>query len=59
MADDAELSEDEVALIVALQKGGNPRVENPLCLALVARGLVRIEDDAPVLTPAGDSYGRD
>jgi hypothetical protein len=59
MADESELSEEEIALIVALQKGQKLRVEDPLCLALAARGLLRIEDDAPVLTPAGEGYGRD
>jgi hypothetical protein len=59
MADESELSEEEIALIVALQKGGKPRGENPLCLALAARGLLRIDHDAGVLTPAGESYGRD
>jgi hypothetical protein len=59
MADDSELSEEEIALLVALQQGQKPRLEDPLCLALEARGLVRIDDESAVLTPAGEGYGRD
>lgn len=52
-----EMSEDEIAMIVALHKGTDPRPEDPVCLALEARGLARRAADASwELTPAGVSY---
>jgi hypothetical protein len=59
MADASDLTEEEIALIVAIQKGTPPRADDPLCHALAARGLVRLADDRITLTPAGEAYGRE
>jgi hypothetical protein len=41
MTDFTNLSEDELALIVAMQGGFEPRAEDPLVKALEARGVAR------------------
>jgi hypothetical protein len=62
MADFSNLSEDEVALIVAMQGGFEPRAEDPLVKALEARGIARGEPDrgnAWSLTDSGFAYRPD
>jgi hypothetical protein len=62
MADLRNLSEDEVALIVAMQGGFEPRAEVPLVKALEARGIARgVADcgDAWSLTELGVAYRPD
>ena len=39
--DHEQMSEDEVAMIVALDHGSEPRLDDPICKALEARGLAR------------------
>ena len=62
MADFRNLSEDEVALIVAMQGGFEPRAEDPLVKALEARGIARGQTDhghAWSLTDLGVAYRAD
>lgn len=56
MADLRDLSEEEIAMLVALQQGRSPRAQDPLCKALDARGLLRFEAGSWTLTPAGAAY---
>ena len=51
-----KMSEDELALMVAIEKGHAPRGSDPLGIALKARGLVRSDAGAWSLTTAGASY---
>jgi hypothetical protein len=51
------LSEDEIAMMVALHHGNEPSPDDPLCNALEARGLARRSaESAWELTPAGVDY---
>lgn len=51
------LSEDEIALIVALHHGNDARPDDPLCKALEARGLAhRSKESSWELTQAGVEY---
>jgi len=62
MADYRNLSEDEVALIVAMQGGYEPRAEDPLVKALEARGVARASQtngQTWSLTDAGVEYRPD
>lgn len=59
MADFTELSEEEAALIVAMQGGFEPRAEDTLVKALEARGIARAGETggkAWSLTEAGAAY---
>jgi HAD superfamily hydrolase (TIGR01509 family) len=51
-----EISEEELALMVAIEKGYEPRVSDPLSRALKARGLVECAAGSWALTQAGTSY---
>ena len=51
-----EMSDDELALIVAIDKGHEPRESDPLSSALKARGLIQTDAGAWRLTEAGASY---
>jgi HAD superfamily hydrolase (TIGR01549 family) len=51
-----EMSGDELALMVAVGKGHEPREGDPLSIALEARGLVASDAGAWTLTEAGSSY---
>ena len=52
-----QMSEEEIAMIVALHNGTEPRPEDPMCLALEARGLARRAAGASwELTPDGVRY---
>ena len=52
-ADHDQMSEDEVAMIVALDHGNEPRLDDPVCKALEARGLARSAGSSWELTPEG------
>jgi hypothetical protein len=60
VTDVTNLSEEEVALIVAMQGGFEPRAEDPLVKALEARGIVRASkahgEKAWSLTDTGVAY---
>jgi HAD superfamily hydrolase (TIGR01549 family) len=51
-----DVSEDELALMVAIEKGHDPRESNPLSEALRVRGLITSDAGAWSLTDAGASY---
>ena len=51
-----KMSDDELALLVAIEKGNEPRGSDPLSIALKARGLVQSDAGAWSLTDAGASY---
>jgi HAD superfamily hydrolase (TIGR01549 family) len=55
-ADAEQMSEEELALMVAIEKGHEPRDADPLSIALKARGLVQSDAGAWSLTEAGASY---
>jgi hypothetical protein len=40
-ADSGEMSEDEIAMMVALHHGNKPSPDDPVCKALEARGLAQ------------------
>jgi hypothetical protein len=50
------MSDDELALMVAIEKGHQPRGSDPLSIALNARGLIQCDAGAWSLTKAGASY---
>jgi hypothetical protein len=56
--DSRDMSEDEHAMLVALQHGNTPRDEDPVAKALEARGLVGRSSDGRSweLTPSGAGY---
>ena len=59
MTDFTDMSEDETALIVAMQGGFEPRADDTLAKALEARGVARRGDSegtAWSLTEAGMAY---
>ena len=57
MADTRDMSEEEIAMIVALVNGQDPAGEDPLCKALEARGLVTRTDAAGwTFTEAGAAF---
>jgi HAD superfamily hydrolase (TIGR01509 family) len=55
-ADSAAVSDDELALLVAIEKGQRPRSSDPVGRALQARGLVEGGAGSWSLTAAGASY---
>ena len=59
--DSKDMSDDEKAMLVALQHGNRPRDEDPIAKALEARGLVERTGDGSSweLTPAGVGYVAD
>lgn len=59
--DSRDMSDDEKAMLVALQHGSTPREEDPVAKALEARGLVGRGSDGRSweLTPAGAGYVAD
>lgn len=50
------MSDDELALMVAIEKGHEPRAGDPLTRALKARGFIQSDAGAWSLTAAGTSY---
>jgi hypothetical protein len=56
--DSTDMSDDENAMLVALQHGNRPRDEDPVAKALEARGLVGRSSDGSSweLTPSGAGY---
>ena len=50
------MSDDEDGMVVALGNANNPRGEDPICLALEARGLVRKSGASWELTPEGRDH---
>jgi HAD superfamily hydrolase (TIGR01549 family) len=55
-ADVAGVSDDELALMVAIEKGHDPRESDPLSEALRTRGLIASDAGSWSLTDAGTSY---
>jgi hypothetical protein len=56
-ADGEEMSEDEIAMVVALHHGNHPSPDDPVCKALEARGLAQRSADASwELTLDGTEY---
>ena len=53
------MSDDELALMVAIQKGHEPRAGDPLSSALQARGFIQSDAGAWSLTAAGDLVSLD
>ena len=56
--DTADMTDDENAMIVALQHGTEPRAGDPIAKALEARGLARLTEggESWELTPDGKAY---
>jgi hypothetical protein len=55
-ADVEQMSEDEDGMIVALSHGSEPRLDDPVCKALEARGLARSAGSSWELTRLGAEY---